>query len=82
MATSDTSKVSSVGRDGVLNVAMIQQAAWWALLLLVIGKSLATGLAIGSGNASGLVLPMLLIGGLLGRLMATWPALGAPHRRS
>ena len=60
-----------LGRNAVLDVTQLNDAFWWALLLLVIGKSLATGLAVGSGNASGLVLPMLLIGALLGKLIAT-----------
>jgi CIC family chloride channel protein len=51
---------------GAIDVALMQELAWWILLLLVGFKILATSITIGSGGSGGIFAPSLFMGAMAG----------------
>ena len=51
---------------GAIDLALMQQMAWWLLLVLVVVKILATSVTIGSGGSGGIFAPSLFIGAMAG----------------
>jgi CIC family chloride channel protein len=49
-----------------INQALRNEHVWWALLLLIGGKLLATALTLGSGASGGVFAPSLFMGAMLG----------------
>ncbi len=49
-----------------IDMALMQQLAWWLLLLLVGFKILATSITIGSGGSGGIFAPSLFMGAMAG----------------
>ena len=70
-ATSDLSVNVLGGGHGLIQAAMDGDFALQVLLVLLIGKILATGLTVGSGGSGGLFAPSLVIGALLGGVVGT-----------
>ncbi len=44
--------------------------AWWVLLLILLGKTLTTGLTMAGGGSAGLLVPSMVLGGVSGALVA------------
>jgi len=64
---------------GVLQVALSGKMIIWMMLVVAVGKMLATSLTVGSGGSGGIFAPSLVIGGLLGGAMGLGLSmLGAP----
>ena len=51
---------------GAIDLALMQQMAWWLLLILVPIKILATSITIGSGGSGGIFAPSLFLGAMAG----------------
>ena len=51
---------------GAIDMALMQQMAWWLLLVLVPIKILATSITIGSGGSGGIFAPSLFLGAMAG----------------
>ncbi len=51
---------------GAMDLALMQQIAWWLMLLLVAAKLLATSITIGSGGSGGIFAPSLYLGAMAG----------------
>ncbi len=51
---------------GAIDMALMQQMAWWLLLVLVVAKILATSVTIGSGGSGGIFAPSLFLGAMAG----------------
>jgi len=51
---------------GAIDMALMQQMAWWFLLVLVGVKILATSVTIGSGGSGGIFAPSLFLGAMAG----------------
>ena len=51
---------------GAMDMVLMQQIAWWLMLLLVIVKILATSITIGSGGSGGIFAPSLFLGAMAG----------------
>jgi CIC family chloride channel protein len=51
---------------GAMDMALMQQIAWWLMLVLVIVKVLATSITIGSGGSGGIFAPSLFLGAMAG----------------
>lgn len=51
---------------GAIDLALMQQLAWWMLLALVACKILATSITIGSGGSGGIFAPSLFLGAMAG----------------
>jgi CIC family chloride channel protein len=51
---------------GAIDMALMQQMAWWLLLVLVAVKILATSVTIGSGGSGGIFAPSLFLGAMAG----------------
>ena len=51
---------------GAIDMALMQQMAWWLLLVLVVVKILATSVTIGSGGSGGIFAPSLFLGAMAG----------------
>ncbi len=51
---------------GAIDMALMQQMAWWLLLVLVPVKILATSITIGSGGSGGIFAPSLFLGAMAG----------------
>jgi CIC family chloride channel protein len=51
---------------GAMDMVLMQQIAWWLMLLLVIVKILATSITIGSGGSGGVFAPSLFLGAMAG----------------
>lgn len=51
---------------GAIDMALMQQMAWWLLLVLVPVKILATAITIGSGGSGGIFAPSLFLGAMAG----------------
>lgn len=51
---------------GAIDMALMQQMAWWLLLILVPVKILATSITIGSGGSGGIFAPSLFLGAMAG----------------
>ncbi len=51
---------------GSMDMVLMQQIAWWLMLLLVIVKILATSITIGSGGSGGIFAPSLFLGAMAG----------------
>ena len=51
---------------GAIDMALMQQMAWWLLLTLVVVKILATSITIGSGGSGGIFAPSLFLGAMAG----------------
>jgi len=51
---------------GAIDMALMQQMAWWLLLVLVVVKILATSVTIGSGASGGIFAPSLFLGAMAG----------------
>jgi CIC family chloride channel protein len=51
---------------GAIDMALMQQMAWWLLLVLVPAKILATSITIGSGGSGGIFAPSLFLGAMAG----------------
>jgi len=51
---------------GAMDLALAQKLAWWLLLLLLLGKILATSITIGSGGSGGVFAPSLFLGSMAG----------------
>jgi CIC family chloride channel protein len=60
-------QVLGVGYGGI-DLALMNQLAWWLLLLLVGFKILATSVTIGSGGSGGIFAPSLFVGAMAGGL--------------
>lgn len=43
---------------------------WWMLLLVLLGKTLTTGLTMGGGGSAGLLVPSMYLGGVSGAMVA------------
>ncbi len=44
--------------------------AWWMLLLVLLGKTITTGLTLAGGGSAGLLVPSMYLGGVSGALVA------------
>ena len=69
------------GGYGWLQMIFMNRFAWWLLLLIALGKMIATALSIGSGGSGGVFGPSVIIGaslgGAVGQVFAQlFPALG------
>ena len=51
---------------GAIDMALMQQLAWWLLLVLAGVKILATSVTIGSGGSGGIFAPSLFLGAMAG----------------
>jgi CIC family chloride channel protein len=51
---------------GAIDMALMQQMAWWLLAVLVLVKILATSVTIGSGGSGGIFAPSLFLGAMAG----------------
>jgi CIC family chloride channel protein len=51
---------------GAMDMALVQQIAWWLMLVLVLVKILATSITIGSGGSGGIFAPSLFLGAMAG----------------
>ncbi|MGD8262921.1 MAG: chloride channel protein [Desulfobacterales bacterium] len=51
---------------GAIDLALMQQLAWWLLLVLIVIKILATSITIGSGGSGGIFAPSLFLGAMAG----------------
>lgn len=51
---------------GAMDLALAQKLAWWLMLVLVLGKILATSITIGSGGSGGIFAPSLFLGSMAG----------------
>jgi len=51
---------------GAMDMALMQQIAWWLMLVLVIVKVFATSITIGSGGSGGIFAPSLFLGAMAG----------------
>ena len=51
---------------GAIDLSLMQNYAWWILLLLVMCKMLATSITIGSGGSGGIFAPSLFLGAMAG----------------
>jgi CIC family chloride channel protein len=51
---------------GAIDMALMQEMAWWLLLVLVAVKILATSVTIGSGGSGGIFAPSLFLGAMAG----------------
>lgn len=51
---------------GAIDLSLGQAYAWWLMLVLVLGKILATSITIGSGGSGGIFAPSLFIGAMAG----------------
>ncbi len=51
---------------GAMDMALMQQIAWWLMLVLVIVKVFATSITIGSGASGGIFAPSLFLGAMAG----------------
>ena len=51
---------------GAIDLALMQQMAWWLLLVLIAVKILATSITIGSGGSGGVFAPSLFLGAMAG----------------
>ena len=51
---------------GAIDMALMQQMAWWLLAVLVVVKILATSVTIGSGGSGGIFAPSLFLGAMAG----------------
>jgi len=51
---------------GAMDAALMQQIAWWLMLVLVIVKVFATSITIGSGGSGGIFAPSLFLGAMAG----------------
>ena len=63
-------EVLGVGYGGI-DMALMQNLAWWVLLLLIIIKILATSITIGSGGSGGIFAPSLFLGAMAGGFFGT-----------
>jgi CBS domain-containing protein len=62
-------RILGVGYDSIRQI-LLGQILPTALIALVIGKSIAWAIALGSGTSGGVLAPLLIIGGALGALEA------------
>lgn len=60
------------GGYGWLEMAILGQLPVLMLLALVLGKTLATALTVGSGMSGGMFAPALLVGGMTGGVIGQW----------
>jgi CIC family chloride channel protein len=51
---------------GAIDLALMQQLAWWLLLVLIVVKILGTSITIGSGGSGGIFAPSLFLGAMAG----------------
>jgi CIC family chloride channel protein len=51
---------------GAIDLALMQELAWWLLLVLIVIKILATSITIGSGGSGGIFAPSLFLGAMAG----------------
>jgi CIC family chloride channel protein len=51
---------------GAIDLALMQNLAWWLLLVLIVVKILATSVTIGSGGSGGIFAPSLFLGAMAG----------------
>ena len=51
---------------GAMDMALMQQIAWWLMLILVVVKIFATSITIGSGGSGGIFAPSLFLGAMAG----------------
>jgi CIC family chloride channel protein len=56
---------------GAIDLALMQQLAWWLLLVLIVVKILATSITIGSGGSGGIFAPSLFMGAMAGGFFGT-----------
>ena len=56
---------------GAIDLSLSQSYAWWLMLVLVLGKILATSITIGSGGSGGIFAPSLFIGAMAGGFFGT-----------
>jgi len=63
-------EVLGVGYGGI-DMALMQNLAWWVLLLLIVLKILATSITIGSGGSGGIFAPSLFLGAMAGGFFGT-----------
>ncbi len=62
--------ILGVGYGGI-NLSLWQSLSWWALLVLVIYKIIATSVTIGSGGSGGIFAPSLFLGAMAGGFFGT-----------
>lgn len=53
---------------GAIDLSLVQELAWWLMLLLIFLKILATSITIGSGGSGGIFAPSLFLGAMTGGL--------------
>ena len=53
---------------GAIDLSLVQELAWWLMLLLIFLKILATSVTIGSGGSGGIFAPSLFLGAMTGGL--------------
>jgi chloride channel protein, CIC family len=51
---------------GAMDLSLSQSLSWWLMLLLVLGKIIATSVTIGSGGSGGIFAPSLFMGTMAG----------------
>lgn len=66
---------------GVVQSLLTQPWPWYAVLLVLLGKLLATGFTVGSGAVGGVFTPTIFVGAVIGTLCGQfvgfiWPSLG------
>ena len=54
-----------------IDLALMQNLSWWFMFLLVLAKTLATSLTIGSGGSGGIFAPSLFLGAMAGGFFGT-----------
>lgn len=57
------------GGYGWLEMAIMGELPWMMMLAIIVGKTFATGLTIGSGMSGGMFAPALFVGGMSGGLV-------------
>jgi CIC family chloride channel protein len=54
-----------------IDMALMQNLSWWFMFLLVLAKTLATSITIGSGGSGGVFAPSLFLGAMAGGFFGT-----------
>jgi CIC family chloride channel protein len=51
---------------GAIDLSLLQELSWWLMVLLILFKTLATSITIGSGGSGGIFAPSLFLGAMTG----------------
>lgn len=70
-------RVLGVGYD-TIHVILLGRLVGVSLIVLVLAKSVAWSVALGSGTSGGVLAPLLMIGGAIGALLASAAGIGDP----